>query len=265
MIKIKSITQIVLVSFFLVSCQHSETSGTNPKNANCFMDKDSDGCTSVSPISNKKWAGWKERRFSFGFMPFSNKTYETPFMSKTYTISNGTIICGGNQDYLRWGYHVFEGYAADSLSRITLLVNKHNEEGKPLAEMYYYLTEYNHSEKAYGFVRVGSDVKDHSFLFGRDKFIAFGESDFRSIIELASIDPQNDINPSCSTIEDADEMYNPESMSLENSKCVLYITLKNARDGAMFYDNLRGKIVVKENGHWCDVVTSPCPEGTYKF
>ncbi len=47
----------------------------------------------------------------------------------------------------RWGYHVFEGYARDDISRITMLVNKHTEEEKPVAEMYYYGSIYGHSEQ----------------------------------------------------------------------------------------------------------------------
>ena len=44
-----------------------------------------------------------------------------------------------------------------------------------------------------------------------------------------------------------------------------YIALKNAENGAMFYDTNRNKVVVKVNGKWHDVQTSEVPDGTYNF
>ena len=81
-----------------------------------------------------------------------------------YSTINGIISTSymiqvrGNENELnmkRWGYHVFEGYARDDKSRITMLVNKHVEKEKPVAELYYYGTVYNHSEPAYNWFRIG--------------------------------------------------------------------------------------------------------------
>ena len=79
----------------------------------------------------------------------------------------------GDPTMMRWGFHVLEGYAKDGKSRITLLLNKHdNEEGKPSAELYYYGTAYNHHQNAYNWFKIESDVRSHSFMFSRDKAIA---------------------------------------------------------------------------------------------
>ena len=85
---------------------------------------------------------------------------------------------------------MLEGYAKDGKSRITLLLNKHdNEEGRPAAELYYYGTVYNHFNRAYNWFKIGSDVKDHSFMFSRDEAVAYGKVDFRSLLELGAISP----------------------------------------------------------------------------
>lgn len=223
--------------------------------------------TSASmPCRKGIWKGWLEQRFQFGFPGVSEGKFVNPEVIPTFTVSEGTVICAGNRQRMRWGAHVFEGYAADALSRLTMLLNKHScEEGKPVAEAYYYLPTYNHHENAYGFFRLGSDVAHHSYLFSRDKAVAFGEVDFRNVIQLASIDPDTDLDSSYATIEEADAAWEPEGMSKQNAKCVRYLALKNARDGAMFYDAKRKKVVVKVGGEWCDVPVVPSPAGLYPF
>lgn len=228
--------------------------------ADAYATKDTTGCTSVTPITNEEWDGWNEQRYTFGF-----NSRQTPFYNRSFTVSDGTIVCAGDTSKLRWGYHVFEGYAKDQKSRITMLVNKHTEENKPLAELYYYLTAYNHYEGAYGFFKIGSDVRQHSFMYARDLAVSFGKHDFRNVIELASINLTTDIISTYDNIEDADVAYEPDSKYADNSKCVLYLALKNSRDGAIFYDNQRHKIVAKINGKWHDVLTQECPENTYNF
>ncbi len=211
---------------------------------------------------NPLWDGWTQRRLLFGL---NKEVVPVPTLLNSQLIVPGTIIAGGsNTSLLRWGYHVFEGYAADNLSRITMLVNKHTEDNKKVAELYYYLTEYNHSNLAYGWFKLGSDVRNHSFMFGRDKQIAFGAIDCRNVFQLARINPSTDLLKS-TDIAEADKQYDPENSYENNAKCVLYLGLKNAENGAMFYDTNRNKAVIKIKGDWKDMVTKDIPKGTYDF
>ncbi|WP_159522841.1 hypothetical protein [Sunxiuqinia indica] len=216
----------------------------------------------LAPVINANWNGWDEPRLVFGV---DKTAIPKPIEILTQLISQGTVIAGGiNTNFMRWGYHVFEGYAADEIKRITMLVNKHTLGGIPMAELYYYLTEHTHSAASYGWFKVGSDVRDHSFLFTRDKAIAYGEWDLKNVITLARIDPTTDLNSTYETIAEADAAYNPDN-NPENAKCVLYIALKNAENGAMFYDTNRDEIVIKKAGEWCDMNVTPVPVGTYSF
>ena len=52
-----------------------------------------------------------------------------------------------------------------------MLRKKHVELDKPVAELYYYGTEYDQTDRSYNWIRVGSDVQKHSFLFSRDKAV----------------------------------------------------------------------------------------------
>ena len=101
------------------------------------------------------WFRWKERGYYFGFNPAQTPMYSTVngILSTPYMVQ-----VRGNADEKnkkRWGFHVFEGYAKDDKSRITMLVNKHIEENKPVAELYYYGTVYNHDETAYNWFKIG--------------------------------------------------------------------------------------------------------------
>lgn len=202
--------------------------------------------------SNSQWSGWSQERYKFGM----NK-YKTPEPSHVSSplISEGTVIMAGNPDMMRWGLHAYEAYAKDGKSRITMLVNKHVEAGKPLAELYYYGTTYNHHAEAYNWFRIGSDVREHSFMFSRDKAVSFGSHDFRSIIELATISPSEDIDNRYQSVEEIDSVFEPEIKAKENARCVLYLALKNARDGAMFYNKDTKRIVCKVGGEWRNLVT----------
>jgi hypothetical protein len=215
----------------------------------------------LNPV-NPLWNGWKERRLIFGL---KKDSVPVPVKINSQLIVPGTIMAGGSAtSMMRWGYHVFEGYAADNLSRITMLVNKHTEDEKKVAEMYYYLTEYNHSNAAYGWFKLGSDVKKHSFMFSRDKQVAFGAIDCRNVFQLARINPATDLLK-CTDIAEADKLYDAENAYENNAKCVLYLGLKNAVNGAMFYDTNRNKAVIKINGDWKDLATKDIPKGTYDF
>lgn len=205
--------------------------------------------------SNPNWKGWQEERYQFGM---NKHRTPQPKEVKSPLISEGTIIMGGDPTMMRWGFHVLEGYAKDGKSRITLLLNKHdNEEGRPAAELYYYGTVYNHFNRAYNWFKIGSDVKDHSFMFSRDEAVAYGKVDFRSLLELGAISPSKDLDRSYKDIEAADNAFEPESKSKENARCVLYFALRDARDGAMFYDKDAKKIACKINGRWQYLVTEP--------
>ena len=153
----------------------------------------------------------------------------------------------------RWGYHVFEGYARDDKSRITMLVNKHEEEGRPVAEAYYYSTVYDHSEAAYNWFKLGSDVRQHSFLFGRDKAIFYGSLRLTNALTLGNIG-RADIRTE-EIKGDAEREY------AEDAKYVNYKELKTSGDGTMFYDKDHNIVVIKVEGQWMKVVVEPLPAG----
>lgn len=211
---------------------------------------------STDPISlinsNPQWKGWQEERYKFGMNKY--KTTE-PTQIPSPLISEGTMIVAGNTDMMRWGFHAFEAYGKDGKSRITMLLNKHEEEGKPLAELYYYSTAYTHHNDAYNWFKLGSDVKEHSFMFSRDRAISFGLHDFRSVIELASISPSRDIDTRYKTVEEIDSIFEPDSKATENARCLLYLALRDARDGAMWYNKDTKHIVCKVNGRWQYLLT----------
>jgi hypothetical protein len=179
-----------------------------------------------------------------------------PFNIDGQAFVDGTLIVhnNGNQGTNRWGFHVFEAYAKNNFARLTMLMDKHNAEvnGKPSTEIYYY-TDRHHHAASYGNVKIGSDVALHSFLFDRDRMTAYGEIDAKMPITLARISLANDIDPTYNTVEEADAAHEAENDAAANIKCLKYIMLKNAKNGAMFYDEDRRKPVIKVNGLWCDL------------
>ena len=213
--------------------------------------------------SNDIWTNW-DNRLAFGM---NINTTPVPLRVKSQLLVDGTCIVRnqGNQNYNRWGFHVYEAYGKNNYDRITMLMNKHdNEINKKVAELYYY-TGANHYASSYAWYRLGSDVKNHSFMFDRDTFVAYGISDLRNVMTLARISPSNDLITTYNTVAEADVHYEPESNAENNAKCLLYIALRNAENGSMFYDIDRDKIVVKVNNVWCDMDVTPVPVGTYNF
>ncbi len=204
------------------------------------------------------WGKWKIRGYNFGFDPNCTPMYTTVngILSTPYMIQ-----VRGNQNEenkKRWGFHVFEGYANDDKSRITLLVNKHVEMGKPVAEMYYYGTEYNHSDKAYNWFKIGSDVRCHSFLFSRDEAVFYGSLKLSNALTLGRIGKDNIRRDK----PDGDDEHNFE----ESAKHVNYKSLKESGDGTVFYDKDNNIVVIKINGEWRKLVTEPLPENvSYGF
>jgi hypothetical protein len=197
------------------------------------------------------WEKWQQRGYHFGFDPAATPMYtvvdgilSTPYM----------IQVRGNDDERnrkRWGYHVFEGYARDDRSRITLLVNKHEELGKPVAEMYYYGTAYDHSPAAYNWVRIGSDVRQHSFLFGRDEAIFYGSLRLSNALTLGRIgrDQLRREAPE----GDSEQHY------AESAKHVNFRQLQDSEDGTLFYDTDHQMLVIRINGQWMKVSVEPLP------
>ena len=204
------------------------------------------------------WDRWRERGYSFGFDPKLTPMYtsidgilSTPYM----------IQVRGNPDEKnrkRWGYHVFEGFASDDKSRITMLVNKHIELEKPVAELYYYGTVYNHSPAAYNWFKIGSDVRQHSFMFSRDRAVFYGSLTLSNALTLGNVGKDDLLKEK----PDGDDETNFET----DAKHVNYVELKNSGDGTLFYDKDRHLIVIKINGEWMKVNIEPLPEGVeYDF
>ena len=210
------------------------------------------GASSEGAKVNPEWEGWEQERYRFGM---DKNVTPQPTEINSPLISAGTVMVSGDTDKLRWGFHVFEGYAKDGKSRITMLVNKHEEEDRPLAELYYYGTAYSHHDESYNWFKIGSDVREHSFMFSRDKAISFGSHDFRNVIELAAISPSEDIDTRYNTVAEIDSVFDPEAKAHENARCLLYLALKEARDGAMWYNKDTHRIVCKVNGKWQNVAT----------
>ena len=204
------------------------------------------------------WNRWKERGYSFGFNPALTPMYttvngilSTPFMVQV----RGN---GNEKNKKRWGYHLFEGYASDDKSRITMLVNKHKELGKPVGELYYYSTVYNHSEPAYNWLRVGSDVQQHSFLFSRDKALFYGSLQLTNALTLGNIS-KNQIRTDKPAGDD-------ETNSEEDAKFVNFTQLTGSGDGTLFYDKDRNIVVIKVAGKWMKMVVEQLPDSIqYSF
>lgn len=204
------------------------------------------------------WGRWQERGYNFGF----NKQ-----LTPMYTQVNGIlstpymIQVRGNEEERnkkRWGFHVFEGYARDDKSRITMLLNKHIEEEKPVAELYYYGTVYNHSNEAYNWFRIGSDVRQHSYLFSRDKAIFYGSLRLTNALTLGRIGKDDLVMEEPE--KDAENNYE------EDAKYVNYRELTQGGDGTIFYDKDRDIVVIKIKGKWMKVAVEALPEGVeYPF
>lgn len=198
------------------------------------------------------WNKWDIRGYNFGFNPRLTPMYtsvngilSTPYMIQVRGNEN-------ERNKKRWGYHLFEGYASDDKSRITMLVNKHVELGKPVAEMYYYGTVYNHSSPAYNWLRIGSDVRKHSFMFSRDKAVFYGSLKLTNAFTLGNIGKDN--------IQKEKPSGDDENNAEESAQFVNYRELKNGGDGTMFYDKDNDIVVIKIGGEWMKLKTEPLPD-----
>ncbi len=212
--------------------------------------------------SHEIWNQWN-RRLAFGM---DTENAPVPFLVGGQLLADGTIIAHntGSQQKNRWNYHVFEAYGVNNYARLTMLLDKHKQEasGKPSSEIYYY-TGADHTAASYGNTKIGSDVAFHSFCFDRDKLTAYGEIDHKMPLTLARISLETDLNTSCATVAEADAAYEPENQSAENARCLKYLALKNAENGAMFYDTDRNCPVCKINGKWCQLPFTEIQDAAY--
>jgi len=198
------------------------------------------------------WSKWKLKSYHFGFDPSLTPTYTTVdgILSTPYMIQ---VRGNANEkNKKRWGFHVFEGYASDDKSRITMLVNKHEEEGSPVAEMYYYSPLWGHSNQTYNWFRIGSDVRQHSYLFSRDKAIFYGSLQLTNAITLGNI--------STGELRKDQPAGDDETNYEESARHVNYTALKEGGDGTIFYDKDHDIVVIKINGEWMKLQVEPLPD-----
>lgn len=198
------------------------------------------------------WSKWEQKGYHFGFDPKFTPMYTTidGIISTPYMIQvRGNRIENNKK---RWGFHVFEGYAKDDKSRITMLVNKHVEEERPVAELYYYSPLWGHSNQAYNWFRIGSDVRQHSFLFGRDKAIFYGSLQLTNTLSLGKISEKD--------IRKDKPVGNDEENYEESAKYVNYKALNESEDGSIFYDNDHHITVIKINGVWMKLQVESLPD-----
>ena len=250
-----------LMSFsWAVSAQQSPSPGLLYRYISITQGGSNPGANRVELRSDidTSWTRWKERGYSFGFNPALTPMYTTVngILSTPYMIQ----VRGNAEERnkKRWGYHVFEGYAKDDKSRITMLVNKHIEEERPVAELYYYGTAYNHSEQAYNWFKIGSDVRQHSFLFGRDKAIFYGSLRLTNAFTLGNIGKEDILTEK--------PQGDDENVYQADAKYVNFKELKGSGDGTMFYDKDNKIVVIKIDGKWMQLKVEPLPSGVeYKF
>jgi len=110
----------------------------------------------------------------------------------------------------------------------------------------YYSTVYNHSEPAYNWLLIGSDVQQPSFLFSRDKALFYGSLQLTNALTLGNI-RKNQIRTDKPEGDD-------EKNSEENAKFVNFTQLKGSGDGALFYDKNQDIVVIKVAGKWMKMV-----------
>ncbi|AWV97486.1 hypothetical protein [Arcticibacterium luteifluviistationis] len=214
--------------------------------------------TTISSDIDSTWDKWNEKGYYFGFDPKLTPMYTTVdgILSTPYMIQvRGNSI---EKNKKRWGFHVFEGYASDDKSRITMLVNKHFEEGRPVAEMYYYSPLWGHSDATYNWFRIGSDVRQHSFLFSRDKALFYGSLQLTNTLSLGKIGKDN--------IRKEQPEGDDETNYSESAKHVNYKSLKNSDDGTIFYDKDNHIVVIKVDGEWMKLNVESLPKNiNYDF
>ncbi|MBT3383292.1 MAG: hypothetical protein HN778_14840 [Prolixibacteraceae bacterium] len=204
------------------------------------------------------WNMWKQKGYHFGFDTRLTPMFTTVdgILSTPYMIQVRGNTYEKNKK--RWGYHVFEGYASDDKSRITMLVNKHVEEERPVAELYYYSPLWGHSNQTYNWFRIGSDVRQHSFMFSRDNAIFYGALQLTNALTLGRISKED--------LREDEPAGDDEQNYIESAKHVNYKALKNSDDGTIFYDKENHIVVIKIDGQWMKLRVETLPENVkYDF
>lgn len=208
--------------------------------------------TDKSPVEiksrvNPAWDFWKARGYFFGF---DKNTVPVPVFVDAPLYTNSTIMVRGQNSLgKRWRYHCFEAYADDDTSRITMLVNKHAEEGKDVAEIYYYASKYGHGDQTYNWVKIGSDVRGHSYMFSRDRAIFYGSLELENALTLGNIG-KDSLRPDAPKGDD-------EANYRESAKYSKYKALKRAKDGTIYFDKDKKMVLVKIDGKWNKVAVEP--------
>ncbi|MBO5254327.1 MAG: hypothetical protein J6B07_00710 [Opitutales bacterium] len=261
----------ILVSFILLSSMFIYADVANKSTSIDYQTP-----LSFTSTINTDWDFWKNCSYNYGFKV---DKIQVPIFFDSSIMTNSTIMVRGRDVHKkRWGLHLFEGYAADDKSRITMLVNKHVEEGYPVGELYYFGTAYNQmADMPYFWFRVGSDVPYHSYMFSRDRAIFYGEVEMRSPIVLGSIgkddlrdtpvkwkEQQKIRKEARKRIKREDfetESYYKHAVEgevyKEFAKYSKKKLLKKAKDGTIFYDKDRKIVVIKIDGKWHKLETTP--------
>jgi len=224
---------------------------------------------------NPDWEKWNIRSYNLGL---DTSKVPVPMFFDSIATEGTIMVRGGNIERKRWGLHVFEGYDYTDRARFTILVNKHHEAGMPVGELYYFGAVYSqNADDAYYWVRVGSDVPYHSYMFSRDKAIFYGSVDMRGLLSLPGIGAENARADEVSDKEKSKilkaarekikrgdfetESYHKHAVYgefyKEFAKRAQYKNLRGARDGAMYYNKDMNAVLVKIGGKWHKVLTEP--------
>ncbi len=222
---------------------------------------------------NPNWEKWSERSYNYGF---DTKKIGVPiFFDSSISTKSTIMVRGGDEFKKRWGLHVFEGYAADDKSRLTMILNKHFEADMPVAEIYYFGAAYG--DTAYNWTRIGSDVPYHSYMFSLDSAIFYGSVEMRNLLTLANIGKE-DLRETPipwkerkEIIANAKKKIKREDFTTDSyhhhaiegeyrkeyAKYRRAQKLKNAPNGTIFYDKDRKIVVIKIDGKWHKLETTP--------
>lgn len=243
---------------FALLCAFAHGSQNNkPLVLNSFIDSD--------------WEGWKVKANGFGV---DKEKFPRPIYINAPISTDSTIIVRGQSpEKKRWGLHVFEAYAYDQTSRLTMILNKHIEEKMPVAEIYYFGTAYSQDFNAYYWVRLGSDVPYRSHMFSRDRAIFYGTTELRNLLVLGSISRDNirkekvmrkdrrrlfaEFEKNNNKADFKSEMDYKHAkygeFYKEELKWQRHDALQDAKDGTVFYDADLKALVVRSDGKWMKV------------
>lgn len=205
--------------------------------------------SSVDP----SWPLWEQRSYGYGLK--ADKTKIPLVIDAPLQVNSFLQLRTNSRMQRRWGYHFLEAYSVfDNISRFTMLMDKHIELGRPVAELYYFGNRYNTSEAGYNWVRIGSDVRGHSFLFSRDQAVFYGAVKLDNMLTLGNIG-SSDLR------SDKPSGGNGEHNTEEEVKFVRYKALESAGDGTIFYDKDRHLVVIKVDGVWMRLKVKKLPKG----